>query len=60
VKGKIGAANQVIQVDDVVVQDTTRSSAGVGIGLRQGGAVLEIEYTQYGDDVTIFSVGYVF
>jgi len=60
VKGKIGAANQVIQVDDVVVQDTTRSSAGVGIGIRQGGAVLEIEYTQYGDDVTIFSVGYVF
>ena len=60
VKGKIGAANQVIEVNDVVVQDTTRGSAGIGLGIRQGRAVLEIEYTQYGDDVTIFSIGYVF
>lgn len=60
IKGKMGAANQLIRINDVVVQDTTRGSAGVGVGLRQGGAVLEVEYTQYGEDVTIFSVGYVF
>jgi len=60
IKGKIGAANQIIEVDDVVIQDTTRGSYGVGVGLRQGRAVLEIEYTQYGDDVTTFSIGYVF
>ncbi len=60
VKGKLGAANQVITVDDVVIQDSTRGSYGVGVGIRQGGAVLEIEYTQYGDDVTVVSVGYVF
>lgn len=60
VKGKMGAANQLIHVNDVLTQDTTRGSAGIGIGIRQGGAVLEIEYTQYGEDVTTFSVGYVF
>lgn len=60
VKGKMGAANQVIQVNDVTIQDTTRPSVGIGVGLHQGRAVLEIEYTQYGDDVTTLSVGYVF
>jgi len=60
VKGKIGAANQVIQINDVTIEDTTRGSAGVGLGLRQGGAVLEVDYTWYGEDVTIFSIGYVF
>jgi len=59
-KGKIGAAHHIIQVDDVVIQETTRGSAGVGLGIRQGGAVLEVEYTLYGDDVTILSIGYVF
>lgn len=60
VKGKLGAANQVITVDDTVIQDTTRGSYGVGVGIHQGGAILEIEYTQYGDDITTVSVGYVF
>ncbi len=60
VKGKIGAANQVIQLNDIVIQDSTKGSAGIGVGLRQGAAVLEIEYTLYGDDVTILSIGYVF
>ncbi len=60
IKGKIGAANQVIQLNDTVIQDSTKGSAGVGVGLRQGAGVLEIEYTLYGDDVTILSVGYVF
>lgn len=60
VKGKLGAANQVIKVDNKVIRDTTRGSYGVGVGLRQGRAVLELEYTQYGDDVTVISIGYVF
>lgn len=60
IKGNIGAANQVIHVNDVVIQDTTRGSYGIGLGFRQGGAVLEIEYTRYGSDVTVLSVGYVF
>lgn len=59
-KGKVGAANQVIQVNDIAIQDTTRGSYGVGAGVRQGNAILELEYTQYGDDVTVVSVGYVF
>ena len=60
VKAKLGAANQVITVDNTVIQDSTRASYGVGAGVRQGHAVLEVEYTQYGDDVTVFSIGYVF
>ena len=60
VKGKLGAANQVITVDDVVIQDSTRGSYGLGAGIRQGGAVLEIEYTQYSSDVSVVSIGYVF
>lgn len=60
VKGKIGAAKRVIEVDNSVSQDTTRAAAGIGIGIRQGRAALEFEYTQYGDDLTIFSVGYIF
>lgn len=60
VKGKLGAANQRISVNDATTRDTTLGSAGIGMGIRQGGAVLEIEYTQYGRDVTLFSVGYVF
>ncbi|MDH5445279.1 MAG: hypothetical protein OEY52_06960 [Gammaproteobacteria bacterium] len=60
VKARLGAANQVITVNNAVIQDTTRGSYGLGLGLRQGGAVLEIDYTWYGDDVTVVSIGYVF
>jgi len=59
-KAKLGAARQIITVNDDVIQDSTRGSYGVGAGIRQGGATLEIEYTQYGDDVTVVSIGYVF
>ena len=60
VKGKVGASHRLISINDATTQETTRGSAGVGLGIRQGGAIMEIEYTQYGEDVTIVSVGYVF
>lgn len=58
IKGKLGVANQATSIDGSLIQDTTRASYGAGVGFRTGGARLEVEYTQYGDNVAIVSAGY--
>lgn len=60
-KGKIGAANRTVTTDNAVLVDTTKASAGIGLGIVTAkGSIMELEYTQYDRDVSVVSVGYLF
>ena len=60
-KAKLGAINRKVTVNDLVTKDETKGAAGIGIGLDTGtGGVMELEYTAYSNNITIFSINYLY
>lgn len=60
-KAKIGAANRIVKTDNTVLIDTIKTATGIGLGIETNrGGVMELEYTQYDNDTSVVSVGYLF
>ena len=60
-KLKLGAINRKVTVNDLITTDETKGAAGIGIGLDTGtGGVMELEYTAYSNNMTIFSINYLY
>lgn len=60
-KAKAGATNRITKTDTEILTDTTKPSAGVALGMtNKAGHIIEFELTMHSEDVSVFSIGYLF